>query len=71
MDIEQTIAEIEWLELLLTLPDNRLFQMADWKSANQRHIEAYANDPWFRLPRQQWLEDLFRLPDNRPFQAAD
>jgi hypothetical protein len=53
MDAERTIAEIEMLEHLLSLPDKRPLQMADWKAANQKHDEMYANDPWFRL----WKRD--------------
>ena len=53
MDPEKTIAEIELLERMLTLPDKRPLKMPDWKAANQKHDEAYANDPWFRL----WKRD--------------
>jgi hypothetical protein len=53
MDPEKTIAEIELLEHMLTLPDTRPLKMPDWKAANQKHDEAYANDPWFRL----WKRD--------------
>ena len=49
MDAERTIAEIEMLERILTLPDKRPLQMPDWKAANQSHDETYANNPWFRL----------------------
>lgn len=49
MDVEKTIAEIELLERIHALPDTRPLQMADWKAANQRHDEMYANNPWFRL----------------------
>lgn len=49
MDVEKTIAEIELLEYLHSLPDRRPLQMADWKAANQKHDEIYANNPWFRL----------------------
>jgi len=52
MDAEKIIAEIELLERLLTLPDKRPLQMADWKAANQKHDETYANNPWFRLWRR-------------------
>jgi hypothetical protein len=34
MDAEKTNAEIEWLEHLFTLPDNRPLQMSDWKAAS-------------------------------------
>jgi hypothetical protein len=34
MDVEKTIAEIEWLERIFTLPDTRPLSMSDWKAAN-------------------------------------
>jgi hypothetical protein len=52
MEPEETIAEIEMLERILALPDKRPLQMSDWKAANRKHDEAYANDPWFRLWRR-------------------
>ena len=52
MDIEKTITEIEWLENIFRLPDKRPLQMSDWKAANQKHDETYANNPWFRLWRR-------------------
>jgi hypothetical protein len=52
MDIEKTITEIELLEQILRLPDNRPLRMPDWKAANQKHDETYANNPWFRLWRR-------------------
>lgn len=53
MEPEKTIAEIEMLEHILTLPDKRPLRMSDWKAANQKHDEKYASDPWFRL----WKRD--------------
>lgn len=53
MDIEKTITEIELLEQILRLQDNRPLRMSDWKAANQKHDETYANNPWFRL----WKRD--------------
>jgi hypothetical protein len=52
MEPEETIAEIEMLERILALPDKRPLQMSDWKAANRKHDETYANDPWFRLWRR-------------------
>jgi hypothetical protein len=52
MDAEEIIAEIKLLEHIFTLPDKRPFQMADWKAANHKHDEMYANNPWFRLWKQ-------------------
>jgi hypothetical protein len=49
MDAEKTIAEIEWLEHLLALPDTRPLQLSDRYAANQMHDEKYAHNPWFRL----------------------
>jgi hypothetical protein len=49
MDVEKTIAEIELLERMLSLPDTRQLQMSDWKAANQKHDEILAANPWFRL----------------------
>jgi hypothetical protein len=52
MHAEKIMAEIELLEHILTLPDKRPLKMADWKVANQKHDEMYADDPWFRLWRR-------------------
>ncbi len=49
MDLEKTIAEIEWLERILALPDTRPLQLPDREAANRRHDEVYAANPWFRL----------------------
>jgi hypothetical protein len=49
MDVERTITDIELLEHISTLLDKRPLQMSDWKAANQKHDEMYANSPWFRL----------------------
>jgi hypothetical protein len=53
MDVEKTIAEIEWLERMHALQDARPLQMADWKAANQKHDETYADNPWFRLSKRE------------------
>jgi hypothetical protein len=71
MNAEKIIAEIEWLELLFRLPDDRPLQNADWKVEEQKDNQPSINDPWPRLPRQEWLEQLFRLPDKRPLQMSD
>jgi hypothetical protein len=42
MDIEQTIAEIEWLERLSSLPDTRPLRARDLAAANRRHDEAHS-----------------------------
>ncbi len=49
MNVDRTIAEIEWLENLWSLPDPRPLQSTDLYVVNQRHDETYANNPWFRL----------------------
>ncbi len=53
MDAEKTIAEIEMLEHILTLPHKSQLKMSDWKDAKKKHDEKYASDPWFRL----WKRD--------------
>jgi len=49
MEVEQTIAEIEWLERMLAVPDKRPLTPSDLSAANRRHDEMYANSPWFRI----------------------
>ena len=49
MDVEKTIAEVEWLEGIYSLPDSRPLNLSDRLAANQRHDERYADNPWFRL----------------------
>ena len=49
MDVERTIADIEWLEEIASLPDIRPLTASDVAAANRRHDEALANSPWFRL----------------------
>jgi len=55
MDAEKTIAEIEWLERLVTLPDPRPLQPTDISAANHRHDELHAQNPWFKLWQQYGL----------------
>jgi hypothetical protein len=52
MDVEKTIAEVECLERMYSLPDLRPLQLADREAANRRHDQMYANNPWFRLWQQ-------------------
>ena len=59
MNAEQIIAEIEWLEHLFSLPDNRTVVISDSRAVN-RKIAAIER-----------LEKLFRLPDERPLQIVD
>ena len=49
INLEKSLAEIEWLELLYLVPDTRPLQLSDRYAANRRHDEVYANNPWFRL----------------------
>jgi hypothetical protein len=49
MNPDETIAEIEWLERIFTLPDTRPLSATDLLAANRRHDQRQANSPWFRL----------------------
>ncbi len=54
MNAEQIIADIEWLEHLFSLPDNRTLLTADWEMERQEDemcVYIYINNswPWFRL----------------------
>ena len=49
METEQTIAEIEWLERILAVPDMRPLSPSDISAANRRHDEMLAHSPWFRI----------------------
>ena len=49
MNIDRTIAEIEYLERILSAPDTRPLSLSDLAAANRRHDEQQANSPWFRL----------------------
>lgn len=51
MDTEKIIADIEWLEQLFRLPDDRLLQITDQKVGYQEDSETSINNPWFRPPR--------------------
>jgi hypothetical protein len=64
MNAEQIISEIEWLEQLFSLSDDRS-QISEWKAARQTHYEKCTKVSGFRLPRLEWLEQLFMLLDNR------
>ena len=60
MDAEEIIVEITLLEHIFTLPDKRPLRMADWKAADRKHDEIYANNPWFRL----WKRDGVSMPSS-------
>jgi hypothetical protein len=52
MDVEQTIAEIESLERIFSVPDTRPLSASDLWAVNRRHDETLAHSPWFRLWQQ-------------------
>ena len=52
MDAERTIADIEWLERLITLPDVRPMSVSDREAANRRHDQMCASNPWFKVWQQ-------------------
>jgi hypothetical protein len=52
MDVEKTIADIERLEQIHSLPDTRPITLSDREVANRMHDEIYANNPWFKLWRR-------------------
>jgi hypothetical protein len=49
MDIEQTIADIEQLERIFSVPDTRPLSNSDIAAANRMHDERLAKSPWFKL----------------------
>jgi hypothetical protein len=49
MNAEKTIAEVEWLERIFSVPDTRPLSASDLAAANRRHDEMLAHSPWFRL----------------------
>jgi hypothetical protein len=49
MNIDRTIAEIEFLERVFAEPDTRPLSLSDLAAANRRHDEKLAHSPWFRL----------------------
>jgi hypothetical protein len=69
MDARKIITEIEWLEHLLELCDNRTLAIAYVEVEKQTDNETYSIDPWLPLPQQEWLEQLAKLPDDRPLEA--
>jgi hypothetical protein len=49
MNIDRTIAEIEWLERIFAVPDTRPLSLSDLAAVNRRHDDMLAHSPWFRL----------------------
>ena len=52
MNIDRTIAEIEWLERIFAAPDTRPLSASDFWAVNRRHDDMLAHSPWFRLGQQ-------------------
>jgi hypothetical protein len=68
MDAERTIAEIEWLERILSAPDPRPLNASDLAAANRKHDDALASSPWFQLWRRYGIccrseASVLRLPE--------
>jgi hypothetical protein len=59
MNTERIINEIEWLEMLFSLPDRRHPEVSEWRKAKKQNA-AIAR-----------LEMLFSLPDERPLRPCD
>ncbi len=49
MNIDRTIAEIEYLERIFAVPDTRPRSMGDLAAANRRHDDMLAHSPWFQI----------------------
>jgi len=49
MNVERIIDEIQQLEEMFEAVDTRPFSATDISAANQKHDEALACSPWFRL----------------------
>jgi len=49
MNIDRTIADIEYLERVFALPDKRPPTASDLSAANRKHDQSLAHSPWFRL----------------------
>ena len=49
MDVDQTIAEIEWLESIFAVQDTRPLSPGDLAAANHRHDDRLAHSAWFRI----------------------
>lgn len=54
MDVEQTIVEIEHLELIFAVPHVRPLSPSDLAALNRRHDELLAHNPSFRLFRREF-----------------
>lgn len=68
MSTEQIIADIELLEHLFRLPDNRTFQILRCEVKKHRDNRTDLTELFSLLPRQEWLEELLKLPDDRSLQ---
>jgi hypothetical protein len=65
MDVEKTIADIEWLERVFALPDTRRVRLADREAANRKHDRMYAANPWFRLWQRYGISTAARATPER------
>jgi len=45
MDVNGTIAEIEWLERIFAVPDTRPLSLSDLAAVNRRHDDTHAHSP--------------------------
>jgi len=54
MNIDRTIAEIEYLERIFAVPDTRPMSLSGLAATNRRHDEMNARSPWFRLLAAVW-----------------
>lgn len=68
MNPDGAIAEIEWLERIFSVPDTRPLSPSDIAAANQRHDDALAHSPWFRLWQRYGVccrdeSPVIRLPE--------
>jgi len=51
MDAERRITEVESLERMYALRDDRPLKGSDISAANLRHDQSLATSPWFKLWR--------------------
>ncbi len=68
MNIDRTIAEIEYLERVFAVPDTRPPSPSDLLAVNRRHDEMLAQSPWFRLWQRYGVccraeSPVLRLPE--------
>jgi hypothetical protein len=54
MNVEKTIADIEFLESLYALPDERPIPTSDWKAASPKRDELFGRNLWLSLWLSSW-----------------